>query len=270
MQIIRTLKIYQKLPIPVQIAGKVDELIDAGDVASALPSLVAAAGRMLAGENKRRVWAAGGALPCPLAAPCAPAPAAPTAAPVATRLEVAEPPVDTESCDEAEPAAPQYITSDDDCDVVEAPAIAPAAQQVEVLLTAAEPAAGAAPLPPPAPAAQPPADHADTVPTSPVPLFLARFDAAWVHAELATMYVSHLEKERQYGDACALLRALLGGSACPGRRCVNAAALLVVCLRVVACAAWWLHVPALLCMSCMLLVLPAASCHAQHDCSNLA
>jgi hypothetical protein len=51
-----------------------------------------------------------------------------------------------------------------------------------------------------------------------VPLFLARFDAAWIYAELTTMYVSHLERVREYELACDLLRALLGGSACPGRR----------------------------------------------------
>ena len=51
------------------------------------------------------------------------------------------------------------------------------------------------------------------------PLFLARFDAAWIDAELATMYNSHLEKKKEYEQSCALLRALLGGSACPARRC---------------------------------------------------
>jgi hypothetical protein len=53
------------------------------------------------------------------------------------------------------------------------------------------------------------------------PLFLARFHAAWIHTELATMYTSHLERQREYEAACALLRALLGGSTCPSRRCVN-------------------------------------------------
>jgi hypothetical protein len=51
-----------------------------------------------------------------------------------------------------------------------------------------------------------------------IPLFLARFDAVWIYAELATMYVSHVEKLREYELACNVLRALLGGSACPSRR----------------------------------------------------
>lgn len=56
---------------------------------------------------------------------------------------------------------------------------------------------------------------------APQPLFLARFDAAWIYCELATMYVSYLEKKKKYKEACGLLRALLGGSACPLRRCCS-------------------------------------------------
>lgn len=51
------------------------------------------------------------------------------------------------------------------------------------------------------------------------PLFLARFDAAWIYAELTTMLCSFLERQQQYAEACTLLQALLGGSACPARRC---------------------------------------------------
>ena len=53
---------------------------------------------------------------------------------------------------------------------------------------------------------------------APRPLFLARFHAAWIYAELATMFTSLLERQQQYGEACGVLRALLGGSACPSRR----------------------------------------------------
>ncbi len=35
---------------------------------------------------------------------------------------------------------------------------------------------------------------------------------------MATVGVSLAEKEKDYGQAVALLRALLGGRACPGRR----------------------------------------------------
>ncbi len=50
------------------------------------------------------------------------------------------------------------------------------------------------------------------------PLFLARFHAAWVHAGMATVGVSLLEKQRRYEEAVDLLQRLLGGNCCPSRR----------------------------------------------------
>jgi Fanconi-associated nuclease 1 len=50
------------------------------------------------------------------------------------------------------------------------------------------------------------------------PLFFARFCAGWVHASLGTVAVSLLERQRRWGDAVELLRLLLGGNACVGRR----------------------------------------------------
>lgn len=50
------------------------------------------------------------------------------------------------------------------------------------------------------------------------PLFLARFCAGWVHASLGTVAVSVLEKQKRWSDAVDLLRLLLGGNACVGRR----------------------------------------------------
>ena len=40
--------------------------------------------------------------------------------------------------------------------------------------------------------------------------FLMRYSAAWVYATMATIAVSLLEKEKQYQEACELLRKLLG------------------------------------------------------------
>lgn len=50
------------------------------------------------------------------------------------------------------------------------------------------------------------------------PLFLARFCAGWVHCSLGTVAVSLLEKQKRWSDAVELLRVLLGGNACVGRR----------------------------------------------------
>eukprot|EP00878_Enallax_costatus_P015138 GHUV01015850.1.p1 GENE.GHUV01015850.1~~GHUV01015850.1.p1 ORF type:complete len:977 (+),score=369.04 GHUV01015850.1:95-3025(+) len=50
------------------------------------------------------------------------------------------------------------------------------------------------------------------------PLFLARFCACWVHCSLGTVAVSLLEKQKRWSDAVDLLRVLLGGNACVGRR----------------------------------------------------
>lgn len=50
------------------------------------------------------------------------------------------------------------------------------------------------------------------------PLFLARFCAGWVHCSLGTIAVSLLEKQKRWPDAVELLRLLLGGNACVGRR----------------------------------------------------
>lgn len=63
-----------------------------------------------------------------------------------------------------------------------------------------------------------PAVDAGTALLSPQPLFLARFCAGWVHASLGTVAVSLLERRRDWGAAAELLRLLLGGNACPGRR----------------------------------------------------
>ncbi|KAG2484067.1 hypothetical protein HYH03_017087 [Edaphochlamys debaryana] len=48
--------------------------------------------------------------------------------------------------------------------------------------------------------------------------FLARFSAGWVYASMATVGVSLLERQRRYAEALGLLRALLRGRCCPGRR----------------------------------------------------
>lgn len=42
--------------------------------------------------------------------------------------------------------------------------------------------------------------------------FLRAYTAAWVHVAMATAGVSLLEKRRQYGDACDILRQLLGAT----------------------------------------------------------
>lgn len=52
----------------------------------------------------------------------------------------------------------------------------------------------------------------------PPPLFFARFCAGWVHASLGTVAVSLLEKQKRWEEAVELLRLLLGGNACVGRR----------------------------------------------------
>ncbi|KAK9829081.1 hypothetical protein WJX72_003785 [[Myrmecia] bisecta] len=44
------------------------------------------------------------------------------------------------------------------------------------------------------------------------------FSAAWVFTAMATAGVSLLEKRKQYQEATELLRKLLGGACCPGRR----------------------------------------------------
>jgi Fanconi-associated nuclease 1 len=49
-------------------------------------------------------------------------------------------------------------------------------------------------------------------------LFFARFCAGWVYASLGTVAASLLEKRKAYVDAVELLRLLLGGNACVGRR----------------------------------------------------
>ncbi|KXZ52525.1 hypothetical protein GPECTOR_9g569 [Gonium pectorale] len=53
---------------------------------------------------------------------------------------------------------------------------------------------------------------------SPAHPFLARFCAAWVYASMGTVGVSLLERQRRYPEAVALLRSLLRGRCCPGRR----------------------------------------------------
>jgi len=50
------------------------------------------------------------------------------------------------------------------------------------------------------------------------PLFFARFCAGWVFASLGTVAISLLEKQKRWGKAVDLLRLLLGGNACVGRR----------------------------------------------------
>lgn len=52
----------------------------------------------------------------------------------------------------------------------------------------------------------------------PPPLFFARFCAGWVHASLGTVAVSLLERQKRWQEAVELLRLLLGGNACVGRR----------------------------------------------------
>ncbi|GIL90767.1 hypothetical protein Vretifemale_18441, partial [Volvox reticuliferus] len=66
----------------------------------------------------------------------------------------------------------------------------------------------------------PPATLTQQPPHPPPPQqqFLARFCAAWIYASMATVGVSLLERQRRYGEAVALLRQLLQGRCCPGRR----------------------------------------------------
>jgi hypothetical protein len=40
--------------------------------------------------------------------------------------------------------------------------------------------------------------------------FLMRYSAAWVYTTMATVAVSILEREKRFGEACELLRKLLG------------------------------------------------------------
>ena len=41
-------------------------------------------------------------------------------------------------------------------------------------------------------------------------LFLRRYTSAWIHTSMATIAVSLLEKEKNYGEAVELLQQLLG------------------------------------------------------------
>lgn len=53
---------------------------------------------------------------------------------------------------------------------------------------------------------------------SKVPLFLRRYNAAWVYCMMATAGVSVLERQKRYREAADRLHQLLGGWCCPGRR----------------------------------------------------
>jgi hypothetical protein len=165
----------------VQMAAQVDTLVDEGQVERAAPIMQAAADKILAGRHKWFVWTSGGSLTCPLAAPLRTCGSQPAIPSVAQSARV---------CPSNSPGDDGCIdlASDDSPGRIESPGDKSGHQQT---------------------------DEADA------PLFLARFDAAWIYGELATMHVSYLEKKRQYNEACTLLRALLGGSACPLRRCAS-------------------------------------------------
>lgn len=163
--------------VSVQMAAEVDTFVDAGGLESAAPIMRAAADKILEGRHKWFVWASGGCLTCPLAAPMhAPNSQQRHAAPSSPSK-----PLQEGCC---------IDLSALECDSAEEDAATARSQQ---------------------PAAAEQSVHE--------PLFLARFDAAWIYGELATMYAGYLEKKREYTEACTLLRALLGGSACPLRRC---------------------------------------------------
>lgn len=217
----------------LQVAGDVDTLIDEERTAEAVPLLSAAAQRILRGEHKRRIWVSGGALLCPLEAPQdAQAGSVDLTDDRAAGAGVHDAGLgvhDADTADVQEERAPEAC-ADQSTSACSAQATAPERVPGGSAATHAVSYSGAAAAPilgdqacHKSPAPQPVQSEADGAPTAPppVPLFLARFDAAWIYAELATMYVSHLEKQRQYEAACSLLRALLGGSACPARRCAR-------------------------------------------------
>jgi hypothetical protein len=195
---------------PVQMAAQVDTLVDEGDTESAAPIMKAAAEHILAGRNKWFVWTSGGGLPCPLSAPlCAAkrvqqrtwspeaAGTSNTTAQQATGTTSSQPCSSSARCQE-----PDHRPSPDGAACASAPASTDGMDAEEAHPHRSSDAC------------------ASGVESKQLePLFLARFDAAWVYAEMATMYVSYLEKKRHYSEACTVLRALLGGSVCPLRRC---------------------------------------------------
>lgn len=172
------------------MASKVDALVDEGEGETAAPIMQAAAEKILEGRHKWFLWNSGGFLMCPLAAPlrtshshnCHSEPSSPSQ-PKSAQATPAASEKEEDGC---------IDLASVDCD---------SASELESAdkLSCQQPETSGEP--------------------SLQPLFLARFDAAWIYGELATMYVSYLEKKRQYKEACTLLRALLGGSACPLRRC---------------------------------------------------
>lgn len=161
------------------MAAAVDTLVDAGELESAAPVMKAAAEKILEGRHKWFVWTSGGSLMCPLAAPMH--------APHSRKHDSAP----------SSPSAPLQ----EGCCIDIGPLDCASAEEVGSTGTAQCQELAAAQQ------------------SVQEPLFLARFDAAWIYGELATMYVGYLEKKRQYKEACTLLRALLGGTACPLRRC---------------------------------------------------
>lgn len=197
----------------MQIAGQVDTLVDNQDTAAAVPLMRRAAQEVLAGRNKLMAWASGGPLPCPLAEPLCP---------VGRKACVEWFRRRRRSSPDAEfttgSAAPISVyKSAIDCggsDGVDTPGTSPCQSHAEgnqseclTLLRGSQNKASSE-------ACTDASEAADTL----EPLFLARFDAAWIFCELATMYVSYLERQKEYQEACELLQALLGGSACPSRR----------------------------------------------------
>lgn len=198
----------------VQVAGQVDTSIDRQEIAAAVPLMRDAAAEVLAGRNKWLAWSSGGPLPCPLTEPLCPGSGRACVEwfKLKTRARrgielvaglpvtgtVAEQPFNHTSSDGSKthtmPGQPTQMGSQaaDNVEPVRGDGASGIIERVS------NTAVVEAPL---------------------EPLFLARFDAAWIHCELATMYVSYLERQKEYREACELLRALLGGSACPSRRC---------------------------------------------------
>lgn len=184
----------------MQVAGQVDMLVDAQDTAAAVPLMREAAAAVLTGRNKWLAWSSGGPLPCPLAEPLCPADSKACAA---WFKQFAHRPTAIDGNSHPPESNSKHTLQPVECEAfVQGGTVQPTApvhDGDDAVLH--DPAGG---------------EH--TGEGGLEPLFLARFDAAWILCELATMYVSYLERQKQYREACELLRALLGGAACPSRR----------------------------------------------------
>lgn len=198
----------------MQVAGQVDTLIDRQDTAAAVPLMRNAAAEVLAGRNKWLAWSSGGPLPCPLAEPLCPGSGRACVESFKLKIRarrgvnpLAGSPF---TCSVAEQSFNLACIDSSNMNTM----AGHHAQTGSQATNDADPVRrnGASEI----------IERVSNAPKleEPLePLFLARFDAAWIHCELATMYVSYLERQKEYREACELLQALIGGSACPSRRC---------------------------------------------------